>query len=390
MIPVKALFPLMNVIFLLFITSCKTDRPSLQTPVAEVSVVEVSHTVVPISVSYVAQAYSSHRVEILSRVNGFLEEISYLEGKTVQEGQVMFRIDSKPFQAQTQAGRSEVEIREAQLWVAQAQLNRIKPLAEQDAASLSDLDNAIGSLKTAQAALAEARARLEKSELDLSYTTIRSPITGVAGQSQLREGAYLTASGSSAHLTYVARLDPIWVEFSVSQNEMARTRQKVEKGAIRLPENQDYIVEVEFTDGTRYPHTGKLNFADPSFSQQTGTFLVRAELPNPEGTIRPGMYLKVWLRGAQRPEAVVIPQKAVLQTANGHLVFVVGEAGTAQPRPVLVGDWLGDQWIISDGLQPGDRVVVDGLMRLSPGMPVTIIPDGDHSASSPVVQEQVR
>lgn len=171
---------------------------------------------------------------------------------------------------------------------------------------------------------------------------------------------------------------------------MARTRQQVEKGTIRLPENQDYIVEVEFTDGTRYPHTGKLNFADPSFNQQTGTFLVRAELPNPKGTIRPGMYLKVWLRGAQRPEAVVIPQKAVLQTPNGHLVFVVGEAGTAQPRPVLVGDWLGDQWIIIDGLQPGDRVVVDGLMRLSPGMPVTIIPDGDHSAASPTAQEQAR
>jgi membrane fusion protein, multidrug efflux system len=353
-------------------------------------VVGVGHTVVPIAVPYVAQARSSHQVEIISRVNGLLEEIAYPEGKAVQKGQVMFRIDSKPFQAQLAASRSEVEIREAQRWVAEANFNRIKPLAEQDAASLSDLDNAIGSLKSAQAALAEAEARMQKAELDLSYTTLRAPISGIAGQSQLREGAYITAPGSSANLTYVARLDPIWVEFSVSQNEMARTRQQVEKGTIRLPDNQDYVVEVEFTDGWRYPHTGTLNFADPSFNQETGTFLVRAELPNPEGTIRPGMYLKVWLRGAERPQAIVIPQKAVLQSPNGHLVFVVGEAGTAEPRPVVVGDWLEDRWIITEGLSPGDWVIVEGLMRLSPGMPVKSIPAGGQTAGITVPQKQAQ
>lgn len=367
----------------LFLIGCNQEPPMTPAPPAEVSIIEVRHRVVPVSASHVAQVTSSHQVEIMARVNGFLEAITYTEGKTVKEGQVMFRIDQKPFQAQVEAGRSEVDIRQAQLWVAQANFNRIKPLAEQDAASLSDLDNAIGSLKTAQAALAEAQARLQKAELDLSYTTIRSPITGIAGQAELREGAYIAATGPAAKLTYVARLDPIWVEFSVSQNEMARTRREVEQGAIRLPENQDYLVEVEFADGTRYPHTGKLNFADPSFNQQTGTFLVRAELPNPEGLLRPGMYLTVWLRGAERPQAVVVPQKAVLQTANGHLVFVVGPADTADPRPVLVGDWLDDQWIVTTGLHPGDRVVVDGLMRLAPGMPVKIVPAADRSASSP-------
>ncbi|MDX9895797.1 MAG: efflux RND transporter periplasmic adaptor subunit [Desulfofustis sp.] len=352
-------------------------------PPAEVSVVEIRHRVVPVSASHVARVISSHQVEIMARVNGFLEAITYPEGKTVEEGQVMFRIDQKPFQTQVEAGRSEVDIRHAQLWVAQANLNRIKPLAEQDAASLSDLDNAIGSLKTAQAALAEAQARLQRAELDLSYTTIRSPISGIAGQAELREGAYITATGPAAKLTYVARLDPIWVEFSVSQNEMARTRREVEQGAIRLPENQDYLVEVEFGDGTRYPHAGKLNFADPSFNQQTGTFLVRAELPNPEGLLRPGMYLTVWLRGAERPQAVVVPQRAVLQTANGNLVFVVSQTNTAEPRPVLVGDWLDDQWIVTKGLHSGDRVIVDGLMRLSPGRPVKIVPATDRTSPSP-------
>jgi membrane fusion protein, multidrug efflux system len=387
--PGKVLFFCFLSVLFIFLPSCKTDMPSPKMPVAEVSVVEVSQTVVPIAGSFVAQAYSSHQVDIISRVNGFLEEIAYSEGKMVQEGQIMFQIDAKPFQTQVEASQSEVDIREAQLWVAQANFNRVKPLAEQDAASLSDLDNAIGSLKTAQAALAEAKARLQKAELDLGYTTIRSPIKGITGQSLFREGAYLSSPGSSA-LSYVARLDPIWVEFSVSQNEMARTRQEVDKGTVRLPENGEYLVEVEFTDGTRFPHTGTLSFADPSFNQQTGTFLVRAELPNPDGTIRPGMFLKVWLRGAERPAAVVIPQKAVLQTQNGHLVFVVGEAGTAQPRPVIVGDWLGDQWIINDGLHSGDRVVVDGLMRLHPDMPVKIVPAAEQSAANHPAAQQSR
>jgi membrane fusion protein (multidrug efflux system) len=309
----------------------------------------------------------------MARVSGFLEGILYREGEVVQEGQIMFQLDRKPFQVQVDAARAEVEIRDAQLWIARANLDRIKPLAEQDAASRSDLDNAVGSVKTAEAALAEARARLDKAELDLGYTTIKAPVNGISSQALMREGAYLAATGPSAKLTYVARLDPIWIEFSVSQNEITRTRQAVAEGDLALPENGDYEVEVELPDGSRYPHKGRLSFADPSFSQQTGTFLVRAELPNPDGVLRPGMYVKARLLGAFLPNAIVVPQRAVLQSHNGQMVYVVGDKETAEARPVVVGEWVSGNWVINRGLHPGDRVIVDGLPRLAPGMPVRVV-----------------
>jgi membrane fusion protein, multidrug efflux system len=355
---------------------CKQETAPPPRPPAQVSAIEVQPAVVPVTAAFVAQARSSHQVEVMARVSGFLEQILYREGELVQEGQIMFQLDRKPFQVQVDAARAEVEIRRAQLWTAQANLDRIKPLAELDAASKSDLDNSVGGVKTAEAALAEALARLDKAKLDLGYTTIKAPLTGISSQSLMREGAYLAATGPSASLTYVARLDPIWIEFSVSQNEIAQTRRSAAEGDLQLPQDQDYEVEVELSDGSRYPHKGRLSFADPSFSQQTGTFLVRAVLPNPDALLRPGMFVKAYLLGAFHPKAIVVPQKAVIQSPNGQIVYVVGERETAEARPVVVGEWIDGNWVINKGLHSGDRVIVDGLMRLAPGMPVTVVPPG--------------
>lgn len=359
----------------------KTPSVPSRSP-AEVAFVVVQPKTVPVEAPFVAQAKSSHQVEVMARVNGFLEKILYHEGDMVREGQVMFQMDRKPFQAQVDAARAEVEVRRAQLWTARANLDRIKPLADQDAASKSDLDNAIGSVQAAEAALHEAGARLQKADLDLGYTTIKAPVSGMSSQSLMREGAYLSSAGPSATLTYVAKLDPIWIEFSVSQNEMATTRQEVAQGTIRLPKHLNYVVEVELTDGVRYPHKGKLSFADPSFNQQTGTFLVRAELPNPKGVIRPGMFVKAYIKGAFRPNAIVVPQKAVQQTPNGHMVFVVDDKGTAEVRPVVVGEWIGEDWVVSRGLKAGDRVIVDGFQKLGPGVPVkALTPQANGTAT---------
>jgi len=200
----------------------------------------------------------------------------------------------------------------------------------------------------------------------------------------MREGAYITTTGPSSSLTYVAQLDPIWIEFSVSQNAMAKTKQEAKQGLVKLPDNNSYQVEVELSDKARYPHKGKLSFADPSFNQNTGTFLVRAEIPNPDGTLRPGMFVKANIQGAVRPNALLVPQKAVLQSPNGQIVFVVGKEGKAEVRPFMVGEWVGEDWVINKGLQSGDQVIVDGYMRLAPGMPVKIV----MSAQSPLGQSQ--
>lgn len=355
-------------------------------PPVEVVVAVVQPKTVPVAFPFVAQIQSSHQVDIMARVNGFLEKISYREGEPVKQGQVLFVLDKKPFEAAVNAARAAVDIRKSQLFTAKAALDRIRPLAEQNAASKSDLDNAVGNYKTAEAALQQDQANLDKALLDLSYTTITSPLNGVAGQALIREGGYITAGSSSAKLTYVARLHPAWVDFSVSQNEQATMRQAVEKGLIRPPGAQRYTVELELSDGSRYPIQGQVNFADPSYSKETGTYLVRAEIPNPQGVLRPGMFVKAYLTGATRPNALTVPQRAVQQTGNGHVVFVANDRGLAEARPVVVGEWLENDWIINQGLKAGDKVIVDGFMRLAPGAPVKPVSAEELHQAAPVAQ----
>jgi membrane fusion protein (multidrug efflux system) len=270
------------------------------------------------------------------------------------------------------AAKGEVENRQAQLWTAKANLDRVKPLAALDAISKSDLDNATGEVQAAEAALYSAKANLDKASLDLGYTTISSPVTGVSGEALFREGTYL-AAGASSRLSYVAKLDPIWVTFSVSQNQLAQRQQAVAAGEMIRPADMQYQVEIELSDGSRYPYLGKLNFVSSLFNQETGTFLVRAELPNPDGALRPGMFVTAIARGDTRPNALVVPQKAVQQTSNGHVVYLVTADGKAEVRPVIVGDWVGNDWVIKQGLKAGEQVIVDGFQRLKPGAPVKAI-----------------
>jgi membrane fusion protein (multidrug efflux system) len=240
------------------INACDKPAPPPPPP-AEVVAGKVEPRTVPITTQFVAQVESSHQVEILARVSGFLDKILYKEGELVKAGKVMFQIDPKPFQAQVAAARGEVANREAQLWTAKANYDRVRPLAALDAISKSDLDNATGDMQAAEAALFSARANLDKAQLDLGYTTIAAPVTGVYGEAFFREGTYLNA-GAGERLSYVAQIDPIWVTFSVSQNQMMQRQQEIAAGHLNRPENSAYQIEVELSDGSHYPYVGKLNF----------------------------------------------------------------------------------------------------------------------------------
>jgi len=367
----------------LSLTGCdkKPEVKSSPAPV-EVNVVKVESQTVPVSTSFVAQVESSHQVDIVARVNGFLDEIKYQEGDVVKKGQTLFLMDQKPFIAQVEAARGALSNSQAQLWTAQANLNRVQPLAALDAASKSDLDNAIGSVKAAEAAVHTARARLEEAELNLSYTVIKSPVTGASGEAQVREGAFLTA-GSGGYLSYVAQIDPAWVNFSISQNQLTKSREAVAAGQVIPPPNQEYGIDLELPGGEAYPYSGKLSFVDQSFNRETGTFLVRAELPNPEALLHPGMFVKATVTGANRPNTLVVPQRAVQQTSNGHVVFVVSAQGTAEVRPVSVGAWVGQDWIIEKGLNPGEQIITDGFQRVAPGMPVKVAAAASKPQESP-------
>jgi membrane fusion protein (multidrug efflux system) len=349
------------------------EKPKEPPLAAEVMAITIQPRTIPVSVPFVAQIQSSHQVDVVARVSGFLEKIAYHEGRQVSDGQILFQIDKRPFLAAADAVKAEVEIRESQLWTARASYNRVKPLADQNAASKSDLDNAIGAVKSAEAGLQQAKANLDKANLDLGYTTIASPVSGFAGQSKIREGGYIAAGSPSATLTYVAKLDPAWVDFSISQNEQSEAIKEVESGRLVEPKGNRYTIALELADGSRYPQIGVVNFSDPSFSKETGTFLVRAEIPNPKGDLRPGMFVKAYLTGATRPNALTVPQKAVQQTANGHVIYIANAKGQVEVRPVTVGDWVGQDWIIKQGLKAGEQVIVDGFMKLTPGMPVKLV-----------------
>ena len=352
-------------------------------PAPKVSVVTVQTRDIPFSLEFVAQTESSRQVDIVARVSGFLDKIAYQEGEMVKQGQLLFQLDPKPFQAQLEAARGGLQAQQARLTTAEANLKRVKPLAMENALSQSDLDRAQGDFDAAKAAVYAAQATVTQAELNLGYATIRSPVTGLASRAVQRQGAFLNAASADATLTYVAAIDPIWVNFSVSQNLAAKLRNEIADGRIVMPKALAFEVEIVLSDGSTYPYKGSINFADPSFSSDTGSFQVRAVLPNPKHVLRPGMFVTAFLKGAMRPNAVVVPQLAVQMGAKGHLVYVVNASGVAELRPVVVGDYQGERDIVVvSGLAAGDRVVVDGVMGVVPGQPVQIVPSG-ASASGP-------
>ena len=362
---------------------CGKEAPPPPRPAPQVSVVTVSPQTIPFSPTFVAQTESSRQVNIVARVSGYLDRIAYQEGELVREGQLMFQLDTKPFVAQLNAAQGELQAQQARLTTAEATYGRVKPLTEQDALPLTDLDRAKGELDAARAAVFSAKAKVEEAQLNLGYATITSPVTGLAGRALQRQGAFVNAQADSANLTYVAALNPVWVNFSISQNQAAKWGEWQRKGEVVPPANDNYDVDIVLPGGEKYPHRGKISFADPSFSQDTGSFLVRAVLPNPKGQLRPGMFVTAIVHGAMRPKAIVLPQLAIQQGSDGHLVYVINANNVAEVRPVIVGDYVGEKDIVVvGGLYAGDRVVVDGVLKVVPGQPVTVVPPGTPPADA--------
>jgi membrane fusion protein (multidrug efflux system) len=347
------------------LAGCKREVPAPSAQPLQVTAVSVTPRDTPVSFEFVAQTQSSREVEIRARVDGFLEKRLYTEGNMVNPGQALFQMDRKPFEAALQSAQGQLEQQRARLEVAEANLRRVRPLAARNAVSKKELDDAVGIERSSRAAVLAAEGQVRTANLNLGYTTIASPLHGLSSFAKKQEGSYLTA-GEQGLLTTVSQVDPIWVNFSISENELLSYRDQIAKGRLKFPHNQDFEVEVVLADGSVFPKRGRINFAAPSFNSDTGTFLVRTELPNPQGQLRPGQFVRAKVYGATRPGAVQLPQRAVQQGAKGHYVWVIGNDGKAKQRVVEVGDWIGDDWFINDGLKPGERVVVDGAGRVSP------------------------
>ena len=362
---------------------------------AAVSTITVSPADVPVAFEFIAQIKSSQQVNIQARVSGFLDRRVYIEGSIVKKGQKLFLMDQKPFQAQLNQARAALARQQAALQVARLNLARVRPLAAASALSQKDLDDAIGKFESSAAAVEEAKASVEQAELNLSYTVITSPVDGISSDAQQADGTYLNPQNSL--LTTVALISPVYVNFSVSENDWLKFRNEVAKGLVIEPQGKNYIAEVVLSDGSIFPHTGRVTFADPAYDAKTGTFLIRANVENPKATLRPNQYVHVHLKGALRRGAILVPQRAVQQTSKGHVVWVVGKGGNAESRPVTVGEWHGDDWFIYEGLRGGDQVVVDGVLLLRPGSPLKATPlsakktaEGGSSAAGDSVRSASR
>jgi membrane fusion protein (multidrug efflux system) len=340
-------------------------------PVVTVQTVETKD--VPVSYEYVAQTAGFREAEVRARVTGILLKRNYKEGSVVKKGESLFTIDPAPFQAAVARAEADLAMADARLSQAKRETTRLKPVAAAKAASQKELDDAASAEQVAEADTKGARARLAEAKLNLDYTRVESPISGITSRSVVSEGALV--SGPNVLLTTVTQTDPMYVLFGIPDREFLAMRRDVEAGRLKTPEGGRFKAAVKLADGSLYGKTGQVNFSDVRVNPQTGTSEARAEMPNPGNMLRAGEFARVILTGGVRPGAIVIPQRAVMESPKGKYVYLVAADGKSEIRPVEAGEWTGDGWIINGGLKPGDRVVVDGLAKLSlmpPGVPVQI------------------
>lgn len=350
-------------------------------PPAEVSVVTVQPRNVLAPFEYTGQTAGSREVEVRARVSGILQARNFTEGSVVKRGQSLYTVDPAPFQAVLARADADLAAAEARLAQSKRNAARLKPLLGDKAVSQKEFDDAASGEQVGEADVKAARARVTEARLNLDYTRVESPITGVASRSLRSEGSLV--SGPDVLLTTVTQMDPIWVNFGIPDNEHLRLRKEAEAGRLVMPADGRFEVTLKLSDGSVHTKTGVLSFADIRVSGQTGTSEARAEIPNPGGLIRPGQFVRVTLTGASRPSAILIPQRAVLEGPQGKFVYVIaeGEKGTtAMARPVEVGEWAGTDWIITGGLKAGEKVVIDGVLKIGPGAPVKV---ADPNAPKP-------
>jgi membrane fusion protein, multidrug efflux system len=340
-------------------------------PPAVVAVQEVKPRAIPVEFEYPAQTAGSREIEVRARVAGILLKRNFEEGAAVRAGQSLYSLDAAPYEAVVSRAEADVTAAEARLAQAQRNVKRTAPLFQAKAASQKDFDDAQSAEDVAAADVKAARARLAEARLNLGYTHVAAPASGITSRSLKSEGTLIP--GPDVLLTTVSQLDPIYVNFGLAESQQARLQQDVAAGRLTLPKGNRFDVQVKMEDGRTLSRTGRLAFTDTRVNNATGTSDARAELPNPDGALRPGQFVRVVLKGAERPNAISVPQRAVMEGAQGKMVYLLSPDNKAMPQPVTVGDWTGSEWIIADGLKAGDKVIVDGLAKIFfPGAPVQV------------------
>jgi membrane fusion protein (multidrug efflux system) len=327
---------------------------------------------VPVYRELVGQTQGFEDVEIRARVEGYLDKVVYTEGSFVRKGQLLYQIDPKPFQTSLASARADLATAQARLEKTKNDVARYQPLVEQKAVSRQELDNAVSFRDAAQAQVEAQQAKVEQAQLDLGYTTVRSPINGLAGTTQVDAGS-LVGRGESTLLTTVSRIEPILFRAGISEAEFLDISRRADemrkqRGGKPIP------IELILADGTVHPHTGRLDTVERAIDPTTGTLSVQFSFANPERLLRPGQYGRARFEMEVKKGALLVPQRAVQELQNLYSVAVVGADNKVKIVTVKVGPRFGNLWVIEKGLKSGDKVVVEGLQRVREGMPVNAKP----------------
>ncbi len=351
-----------------------------QPPPPRVTVVETARRTVELPFEYAARIEGSREVEVRARVSGILLRRAYDEGRPVREGQLLFVIDPAPYRAEVDSAQAALAEAEARSSRAEREAARLEPLLAERAVSRKAYDDAVSEAEQARAAVLGAKARVERAQLDLSYTRVVAPISGLSSRAAYSEGS-LVEPGEDSLLTRISRVEPIWVRFSVPDATFLELRRGIATGAVDAPAPGELEIELVLADGTVHAERGRVNFSDSRIDRRTGAVDLRAELANADGSLVPGQFARVRLLGVTRPDAVLVPQRAVQQGRAGKFVYVIGAGDVAERREVEMGEWIGDHWLVASGLDGGERVVVDGTVKVRPGSAVTVESPGDDATA---------
>ncbi|MFN7986577.1 MAG: efflux RND transporter periplasmic adaptor subunit [Thermoanaerobaculia bacterium] len=351
-----------------------SKKEAMVLPAPEVFVTQAVAKDVPVTMELIGQTAGSKDVEIRARVEGYLETVNFREGDFVKEGDLLYQIDPKPFQAAVANAKAQVATMQARLGQTETEVARMKPLAEQQAVSRRDYDNAVSARDAALAQLDAAKAALDKAQLDLGYTTIKAPISGLADLTKVKAGN-LVGRGESTLLTTISVVDPIYFTSSITEADYLMFAQS-DRQAGKRP------ATLVLADGSVYAEKGKLDAVQRAIDSKTGTLALRLLFPNPDRILRPGQFGKIQFVSETLPGAVCVPQKAVSELQGVFQVVVVGAGNKAEIRTVKMGPRTGDLWVVKEGLKAGETVVVEGLQQVKPGAEVKPKPVEEAKAAS--------
>lgn len=355
-------------------TSANSAAASPAAPLPQVSVATMQPQSVTLSRQLPGRTHAYQTAEIRPQVSGIVTKRLFTEGSHVKAGQPLYQIDPAPFLAEVASSEAAIAKAQASIATSKARAQRLGNLLQRQAVSAQDLDDANAAYLQAQAELAAAKARLQSANINLAYSTIKAPIDGIISRSSISAGALVNANQTHV-LATISQLEPIYVDITQSSSEMLQIKQQIAKGLLQSDTSSSSPVALFLEDGSRYPHSGQLQFSEVTVDPATGSVTLRAKFPNPAAWLLPGMYVQTEFIEAVHPAAILVPQKAVMRNHQGQaVVWLVNANGVIETRTIETDRSYGAHWLVSGGLVAGDQVIVEGLQKVRPGMQVMAVP----------------